>query len=59
MVAPFLGCAFGGFLYDVFIYTGPSPINTPWLGVKQAVLPREMVRASREHRMREKEEGIV
>jgi len=28
MVAPFLGCLFGGLLYDVFIYTGPeSPIN--------------------------------
>jgi hypothetical protein len=54
-----LGCAFGGFLYDVFIYTGPSPINTPWLGIKQLVLPRQMVRARREHRRREKEEGIV
>ena len=31
MVASFLGCMFGGFLYDVFIYTGAeSPINTPW-----------------------------
>lgn len=59
MVAPFLGCAFGGFLYDVSIYSGPSPINTPWLGVKQVVLPRQMVRARREHRRREKEEGIV
>ncbi|KAJ4334001.1 glycerol channel [Didymella glomerata] len=59
MVAPFLGCAFGGFLYDVFIYTGPSPINTPWLGIKQLVLPRQMARARREHRRREKEEGIV
>lgn len=28
IVAPFAGCLFGGFLYDVFIYTGPeSPIN--------------------------------
>ena len=40
MVAPFLGCAFGGFLYDVFIYTGPeSPINTPWLGLKRILRP--------------------
>lgn len=24
-----------GFLYDVFIYTGPdSPINTPWWGLR-------------------------
>jgi hypothetical protein len=22
MVAPFFGCTFGGFLYDVFIFTG-------------------------------------
>ncbi|KAF2233077.1 aquaporin [Viridothelium virens] len=35
MVAPFCGCAFGGFLYDFFIYTGPeSPLNEPWLGFK-------------------------
>ncbi|KAL8677543.1 MAG: hypothetical protein Q9224_000203 [Gallowayella concinna] len=40
MVASFLGCAFGGFLYDVFIYTGPeSPINTPWLGFKRLIRP--------------------
>ncbi|KAI4242757.1 MAG: hypothetical protein L6R40_003821 [Gallowayella cf. fulva] len=40
MVASFLGCAFGGFLYDVFIYTGPeSPINTPWLGLKRFLRP--------------------
>jgi len=30
VVAPFLGATFGGFLYDLSIYTGPeSPINTP------------------------------
>ncbi|KAH8588600.1 aquaporin-like protein [Bisporella sp. PMI_857] len=35
MIAPFLGTVFGGFFYDVFIYTGPeSPVNTPWLGFK-------------------------
>ncbi|KAH6671704.1 aquaporin-like protein [Halenospora varia] len=35
MVAPFCGCLFGGFLYDLFVYTGPeSPVNTPWLGFK-------------------------
>ena len=33
MVAPFFGCTFGGFLYDVFLYTGESPINTPWMGL--------------------------
>jgi aquaglyceroporin related protein len=39
IVAPFIGCTFGGFLYDVFIYTGPSPINTPWLGLKRFIRP--------------------
>lgn len=34
MVAPFFGCLFGGWLYDVFIFTGDSPINTPWWGLK-------------------------
>lgn len=58
MVAPFLGCAFGGFLYDVFIYTGPSPINTPWLGLK-LLAPGNAMRARREHLRREKSEGIV
>lgn len=37
MVAPFFGTLFGGFLYDVFIYTGVSPINTPYMGVKKMV----------------------
>ncbi|RAK77356.1 MIP/aquaporin family protein [Aspergillus fijiensis CBS 313.89] len=27
MVAPFLGCAFGGWLYDVFIYTGADSVE--------------------------------
>ncbi|KIW00194.1 uncharacterized protein PV09_08234 [Verruconis gallopava] len=35
MVSPFFGCTFGGFLYDVFIYTGESPINTPWMGLRR------------------------
>jgi aquaglyceroporin related protein len=35
MVSPFLGCTFGGWIYDLFLYTGlDSPINTPWMGVK-------------------------
>ncbi|OJJ45387.1 hypothetical protein ASPZODRAFT_17605 [Penicilliopsis zonata CBS 506.65] len=35
MVAPFCGCAFGGWLYDVFLYTGSdSPITRPWMGVR-------------------------
>lgn len=38
MVVPFLGCTFGGFLYDLFIYTGPeSPVNMPWMGLKHVL----------------------
>ena len=45
MVASFLGCTFGGFLYDLFIYTGPeSPINTPWLGIKRLVQRQNLAR---------------
>ncbi|RDA94233.1 hypothetical protein CP533_0587 [Ophiocordyceps camponoti-saundersi (nom. inval.)] len=33
MVAPFMGTLTGGALYDLFIYTGESPINMPWLGL--------------------------
>ena len=39
MVAPFFGCTFGGWLYDVFLFTGDSPINTPWLGLKRLIRP--------------------
>jgi aquaglyceroporin related protein len=39
MVAPFFGCAFGGWLYDVFLFTGESPINTPWMGLKRLIHP--------------------
>lgn len=58
MVAPFLGCTFGGFLYDVFIFTGPSPVNTPWLGLK-LLWPSQAVRERRAHVRRNKEDGIV
>ncbi|KAK3629871.1 glycerol channel [Elasticomyces elasticus] len=33
MIAPFFGCSFGGFLYDVLLFTGESPINTPYMGL--------------------------
>ncbi|KAF4553469.1 putative major intrinsic protein 2 [Elsinoe fawcettii] len=33
MVSPFCGCTFGGFLYDLLLFTGESPINTPYLGL--------------------------
>ncbi|KAI9376218.1 aquaporin-like protein [Aspergillus egyptiacus] len=40
LIVPFLGCAFGGFLYDVFLYVGPdSPINTPYMGIRGLLRP--------------------
>jgi len=39
MVAPFFGCTFGGFIYDTLIFTGESPINTPWMGTKRILRP--------------------
>jgi aquaglyceroporin related protein, other eukaryote len=39
MVAPFLGCTFGGWLYDMFLYTGESPINTEAAGLARLVKP--------------------
>ncbi|RAH49003.1 MIP/aquaporin family protein [Aspergillus brunneoviolaceus CBS 621.78] len=42
MVAPFLGCAFGGWLYDVFIYTGADSVvhETPLFGLGRCVTHR-------------------
>ncbi|WPH02996.1 Hypothetical protein R9X50_00586900 [Acrodontium crateriforme] len=37
MVAPFFGCTFGGFLYDALLFTGQSPINTPYWGFYRLV----------------------
>lgn len=43
MVAPFFGCSFGAWLYDVFLYTGESPINTPGMGLKRLAQPRKEI----------------
>ena len=40
MIAPFLGCTLGGWIYDLFLYTGlDSPVNTPWMGVSRLFSP--------------------
>lgn len=39
MVAPFFGTTFGGFLHDVFLYQGSTPINTPWMGLQRIRTP--------------------
>lgn len=36
MVSPFFGCTFGGFLYDLLMFTGESPINEEWMGIPGA-----------------------
>jgi aquaglyceroporin related protein, other eukaryote len=43
MVAPFFGCTFGGFLYDTFLFTGESPINTPYMGLKRFFQPKRSI----------------
>jgi len=43
MVAPFFGCLFGGWLYDMFLFTGESPINTPVMGLKRFLKPTRAV----------------
>lgn len=45
MVAPFFGCTFGGLVYDTLIFTGESPINTPWMGLKRIIRPDEKDRS--------------
>ncbi|KAF2099448.1 aquaporin [Rhizodiscina lignyota] len=57
MVAPFCGCWFGGLLYDGFIYTGESPVNTPWLGLKYLIRPDLAVKARIERRRRLEAQG--
>lgn len=44
IVAPFIGCLLGGFLYDAFMYTGDeSPINWPWLGFDRLFNPHKRI----------------
>jgi aquaglyceroporin related protein, other eukaryote len=43
MVAPFCGCLFGGWLYDLFLFTGVSPVNTPYLGFQRLLQPKRDV----------------
>ncbi|GJN69808.1 hypothetical protein PLICBS_003860 [Purpureocillium lilacinum] len=43
VVAPFCGALSGGVLYDLFIYSDESPINTSWLGLDRLVRPKKSV----------------
>lgn len=59
MIAPFFGTTFGAFLYDLFIYTGESPINTPWLGLRHLVVPQHAAEARKRRQQRHKDEDLV
>ncbi|KAF2397592.1 aquaporin [Trichodelitschia bisporula] len=59
MFAPFCGCMFGAFLYDFFIYTGQSPVNTPWLGLKALVRPDLAWKVHRKHQAQLKAQEAV
>ncbi|EME46684.1 hypothetical protein DOTSEDRAFT_61285 [Dothistroma septosporum NZE10] len=56
MVAPIVGCLFGGIMYDLFIYTGESPVNQPFWGLGQIVNPYG---AMKSRLRKQKEEGMV
>jgi len=43
MVAPFFGTTFGGWLYDMFMFTGESPINTEAAGLARLAKPKRSV----------------
>ena len=58
MIAPFFGCAFGSWLYDFCIFTGESPVNTPWVGLKRVVRP-DWAAVKRELTGRELDEKVV
>ncbi len=51
-----LGCLFGGLLYDIFIFTGPSPINTPYMGMAKLFKPKQTVQQRLDQ---QKRDGIV
>lgn len=60
LVAPFCGCLFGGFLYDLLIYTGPeSPLNSPWLGIPYLLRPDKAVKERWEEREEQVPGGAV
>ncbi|KAL1640900.1 glycerol channel [Diplodia intermedia] len=35
LLMPFVGAVAGSFFYDALVFTGPSPVNSPWLGMKR------------------------
>ncbi|KAK5109079.1 hypothetical protein LTR62_007535 [Meristemomyces frigidus] len=39
VIVPLIGACFGAFCYDVLIFTGSSPVNTPYMGLNKLVSP--------------------
>ncbi|KAF2723344.1 aquaporin-like protein, partial [Polychaeton citri CBS 116435] len=39
VIMPIVGSCFGAWLYDVFVFTGASPVNTPYLGLSKFAKP--------------------
>jgi len=38
-LCPFVGTALGAWVYDLLVFTGTSPVNTPYMGLKKFVSP--------------------
>lgn len=43
VVAPMLGAVAGGWCYDVFLFTGVSPVNEEGMGLKRLMRPKRDV----------------
>jgi len=39
VVVPVIGACFGAWLYDLFVFTGSSPVNSPYMGMKKMWSP--------------------
>lgn len=53
LLMPFVGALAGSFLYDALVFTGPSPVNSPWLGFKR-LFDSETKRRNHEERKRQR-----
>lgn len=43
-------------MYDIFLFTGPSPINTPYFGLEELLRPRKAIA---DRIRQQKEDGLV
>lgn len=49
---------FGGWLYDVFLFTGESPVNTPWMGLDRVFRPTAIKWSSHAKARDEERRGV-